>query len=318
MKLLLIVLTLCFSVSFAKEGDKIPSPVVRAGVQLFSHQGRDMLAVNFSNHSHWHTYWKNPGDAGRPIQVALEGIKLTPLEWPSPRRFVEPGNIVVYGYSGDYTLFFGMDAEDYQRNQNRPLSLSLKWLVCKHICLPEKSEIVVKFENGNLSSQGATLDKLAGSTLKRRREQLPRPMDYPPQMDLSLVREGDGLALHYRVGQGAAPNFSKNLNILTPLPHDLIAFKHEKLFIGEGGRVYGKMALDWDGEYADPPVPLPEDGRFVRSLMLSFLYANPYSGETGIVEKSFEGFSSVGSIDYKALSSLSPRGFDFPGNLFGA
>ena len=302
MKALLFFLTLCFSTSFAADGEKIPSPVVRVGAQLFSHQGQDLLAVNFSNHSHWHTYWKNPGDAGRPIQVELSDVKLTPLEWPLPQRFVEPGDIIVYGYSGDYTLFFAMDSAP----KNRPLNLSVKWLVCKHICLPEKIEIGVIFEDGGLSPRGATLGKLKDATLKLRRKQLPVPVDYPQEMSLALVRAGEGLSLHYRVGRGTPRHFNKNLNVLTPLPHVLVTFKHERLFVDDEKRVYGKMDMEWDGEYSQPSIPLPVDGRFAgEPLMLSFLYVDPYSGKKGIVEKSFEGFSVAGSVDYDALSSLS-------------
>ena len=304
------LLLLCFFSSLAMGEEKIPSPVVRVGAQLFSWKNSDLLAVNFSNHPHWHTYWKNPGDSGRPIQVELSGIALTPLEWPRPRRFVEPGNIIVYGYSGDYTLFFEMDPEDYGERQNRPLSLSVKWLVCKHICLPEKIEIVVKFQDGKLIGQGATLEKVTEATLKLRREQLPGPVDYPEEMGLTLVREEKGLALYYQVTQGKTRFFlPKDLNILTPLPHKLLTFKHEKLFVDDGGEVYGRMDLDWDGEYSEPAIELPADGRFLPTpLSLSFLYVDPYSGKMGIVGKSFESFTSQGSIDYSAFSPLSHEG----------
>ena len=293
--------------SSAKDGDKIPSPVVRVGAQLFSHQGQNLLAVNFSNHPHWHTYWKNPGDAGRPIQVELSGIKLTPLEWPVPRRFVEPGNIIVYGYSGDYTLFFEMDSKG--ERQSDPLNLSVKWLVCKHICLPEKIEIFAKFENGRLKTRGATLGKLRESTLRLRHEQLPGAIDYPEEMGLTLEKEGKGLALYYRVGQGKPQHFIKNLNVLTPLPHKLITFKHEQLFVDGEGKVYGKIALDWDGEYSQPPIPLPSNGSFSQTpLVLSFLYGNPYSGKMGIMKKSFTSFALEGHIHYGNFTPLTHEG----------
>ena len=306
MKILISLYWLLFALpSLAQDGEKIPSPVVRVGAQLFSHQGQNLLAINFNNHPHWHTYWKNPGDAGRPIQVDFEDIKLTPLEWPLPSRFVEPGDITVYGYSGDYTLFFEMDSADYRANQNRPLRLSLKWLVCKHICLPEKLEIAVTFQNGGLSAQGTTMNKLSPTILKSRIEQLPPPVDYPKEMKLVLTREGDGLALHYRVGSGTPKNFNKNVNVLTPFPHKLLTFKHEKLFLDNEGRVYGKILLDWDGEYAQPKISLPADGRFVQPLTLSFLYVDPYSETVGIIKKRFDVFNSNNDVNYNTLSPLS-------------
>ena len=310
--LLLSFLTLVGISPLGADGEKIPSPVVRVGAQLFSDGDQNLLAINFSNHPHWHTYWKNPGDSGRPIRVNLAGVRLTPLEWPSPQRFVEPGNIVVYGYNGDYTLFFKMDPVDYREKQNQPLNLSIQWLVCKHICLPEKIGIAVTFENGGLSASGTTLGNLPEATLRSRKGQLPGPMDYPQGMELSLVREGDGLSLHYKVGKGRPAHSNKNRNILTPLPHKLATFKHEKLFVDELGQVYGKMDLDWDGEYSQPSVPLPEDGRFVQTLTLSFLHTDPYSGKTGIIRKSFEGFSSVGSVKLRRPFPRQSRPTRFP------
>ena len=310
MKILLSAVLMLLAMPFwADAGEKIPSPVVRVGVQWFSWQNRDLLAVNFSNHPHWHTYWKNPGDAGRPIRVKLSDVKLEPLEWPLPQRFVESGNIVVYGYEGDYTLFFEVDGKSLERNRNRPLNLSVDWLVCKHICLPEKIDIVIRFEEGGLTTQGTILGVLPESTLALRLEKLPRPVKYPSGKELTLVREGEGLSLHYRIGQGKGEHFSKNLNVLTPLPHKLVTFKHEKLFADDQGWVYGKMNLEWYGEYLEPRVPLPPDGRFSpQPLTLSFIYADPYTGKKGVVEKSFGRYSSGGEVDYASLSALNLEG----------
>ena len=169
--------------------------------------------------------------------------------------------------------------------------------------------MALKFQDGRLNVVGATLEDLSEDTLGMRLEQLPRPMEYPPQMGLRLVREGEGLGLHYRVGRGKAPHFDKNLNVLTPMLHRLITFKHEKLFVDDGGEVYGKMDLEWAGEYVEPPVPLPANGRFSPApLALSFLYVDPYSGKTGIVKKSFESFSAEGIADYGTLAPFTNQG----------
>src|SRR5690349_19581065 len=54
----------------------------------------------------WHTYWKNPGEAGVPVELAFAlpaGATAGPIEWPTPERISE-GTITTYGYSGEIVL----------------------------------------------------------------------------------------------------------------------------------------------------------------------------------------------------------------------
>ncbi|MFT8587052.1 protein-disulfide reductase DsbD family protein [Acetobacter papayae] len=97
----------------------------------------------------WHTYWRNPGDAGEPVAVrlvaqgALSGQTETIL-WPTPIR-IRAASLMSYAYMGDVVL---------------PLSLPLvvppgsgasgdtvvvhahaSWLVCAVVCVPEEAEL---------------------------------------------------------------------------------------------------------------------------------------------------------------------------------
>src|SRR5689334_1847913 len=51
----------------------------------------------------WHTYWKNPGDSGRPTRVVWtlpDGFKASELRWPVPERAADAG-LAIYGYEGE-------------------------------------------------------------------------------------------------------------------------------------------------------------------------------------------------------------------------
>src|ERR671938_537756 len=42
----------------------------------------------------WHTYWRNPGDAGLPTEIAWalpRGLSAGEIAWPTPERFVVEG-----------------------------------------------------------------------------------------------------------------------------------------------------------------------------------------------------------------------------------
>ena len=50
----------------------------------------------------WHTYWKNPGDAGAPTEIEWTlppGWKAGPIQWPRPKR-LPVGPLMDYGYEG--------------------------------------------------------------------------------------------------------------------------------------------------------------------------------------------------------------------------
>ena len=64
----------------------------------------------------WHTYWRNPGDAGVAPELDLalpKGATAGPLAWPAPQR-VREGPVMTYAYTGEVllplTMTLGPDA----------------------------------------------------------------------------------------------------------------------------------------------------------------------------------------------------------------
>src|SRR5262245_59684705 len=54
----------------------------------------------------WHTYWKNPGDAGLPTRIRWQlppGFTAGGIEWPYPARF-GASPVVSYGYADEVLL----------------------------------------------------------------------------------------------------------------------------------------------------------------------------------------------------------------------
>jgi len=54
----------------------------------------------------WHTYWRNPGDAGVAPELDLalpKGATAGPLGWPAPQRLAE-GPLMTYAYTGEVLL----------------------------------------------------------------------------------------------------------------------------------------------------------------------------------------------------------------------
>jgi DsbC/DsbD-like thiol-disulfide interchange protein len=74
----------------------------------------------------WHTYWKNPGDAGVPPELTIEGAKQSPIDWATPRRVAE-GSVMTYAYTGEVLLPVSVTAA------SGSIKAHAQWLVCRDI-----------------------------------------------------------------------------------------------------------------------------------------------------------------------------------------
>ncbi|MBW4091135.1 MAG: cytochrome C biogenesis protein, partial [Proteobacteria bacterium] len=89
----------------------------------------------------WHTYWRNPGDAGAAPDLHLvlpAGTVAGPLAWPAP-RVVHEGPLTTYAYTG--TLLLALTVTPHATappgTTGLPIVAHADWLVCKDICVPE-------------------------------------------------------------------------------------------------------------------------------------------------------------------------------------
>ena len=271
--------------------DDIPEVLMEQSLGLFKHNNDTYITISFKSAPHWHTYWKNPGDAGLPTKISIEGIETSEASWPVPRKFIETGDILAYGYEKPFTRFYKLE----ESIQNQRIKISSEWLICKHICIPGKSEFNATLENDKLVIQKEWPFLLEQDELLNRFEKRPMPLAFPSDIDVTLKKSSNSnsLVLFYNLPAKNNQNI-KMLGLLTPYPHALIDFKREMLFRDKQGHYYGRFTLDWDGEYSEPPVPLPSDGKFTKPLVLKFLYNDPVSKRHYVVEKSFKEFELTG------------------------
>jgi thiol:disulfide interchange protein/DsbC/DsbD-like thiol-disulfide interchange protein len=116
----------------------------------------------------WHTYWRNPGDAGvaPDLQLSLpDGGSAGPIEWPVPRRIAE-GPLMTYAYTGDLLLPVKVTPPS---SGAMAVKAHAEWLVCKDICVPEEGDFTLNLPAGGAqpSGQAPLFAALA--------RQLPRP-----------------------------------------------------------------------------------------------------------------------------------------------
>lgn len=291
---LLILLSLLFTTGHADE--TIPAKPVSMSAQTFKNADGLFIALSFTNHPEWHTYWKNPGDAGLPVKnvftVNAKEVVLEEEEWPAPRRFIEPGNLWAYGYGGSYSLFYKLSKKNLNLITGKEVSLRSTWLVCRHICIPGEQKIDFKITNEVLTSSTQGLaEQVNTSVLTQRFNEIPRSATLPSYITLKLSKGSaeKTLVLSYSVTKTDDQSFFKDRNLLFPYPQTPFDFRHENLS-SEKNAINATMEISWDGEYSTPPEDLPANGKFKKPYKLKFLINDPIQKKPLLIEKKFESF----------------------------
>ena len=96
-------------------------------------------AVILTAEKGWHTYWRNPGDAGEATKITWTlpaGWRAGDIVWPAPKR-LPVGPIMNYGYEGRVVLAAPIEVPATARPGDRvTLTANVDYLVCAEVCVP--------------------------------------------------------------------------------------------------------------------------------------------------------------------------------------
>lgn len=300
----LSLLTLSFE-SFSQ--DKI-NPV-KFGARALKIEDKPVLALTFENEKKWHTYWKNPGDAGTEIKVAFrvngQEAKLNDYPWPKPKRYIEQGNLWAYGYSYKYALFFDLPVG----LKGQTLEIKGEWLVCKDICIPGGEIISINLDD---ELSGLTKPTLDDEALEIAFKSLPVTDTGALKFYLNKGAEENTLALNYVIENADFSQVSDAESIVYPYLQFPFDYKHEELYFDrENQMIYGRIMVDWDGIYEEPVMELPSNGVFEKPIRAKFLVNYPKDEKAKIVEATFDQFSLKGDAALtKIFSNLKTNNSD--------
>ena len=114
----------------------------------------------------WHTYWRNPGDAGEPPTMAWTlpgGWKAGSFVWPAPRR-LPVGPLMDYGYEGEVYLPVPITAPVTARpGASVLLKAAVSLLVCKDICVPEDAVLQLDLPVAAAAADGSSNAAIAAA-----------------------------------------------------------------------------------------------------------------------------------------------------------
>jgi DsbC/DsbD-like thiol-disulfide interchange protein len=159
-------------VAYAPEG-------VAAGKQMW-------LGLQFEHAAHWHTYWKNPGDIGRPTQLNWnlpQGVTAGEIDWPAPQKLLIPP-VVDYGYEGVILLPVPVTVGSEFKGSELDVKLKAAWLACRSTCIPESGEFALTVPASGTSTHKAAFEAAWAA----------RPVPLPGVRGSATV-EGDSLVV---------------------------------------------------------------------------------------------------------------------------
>jgi thiol:disulfide interchange protein DsbD len=104
------------------------------------------LAVILTAQKSWHTYWRNPGDAGEATQIAWTlppGWKAGDIVWPPPHR-LPVGPIMNYGFEGRAVLAVPVQIPASAKpGRAAHIAARVDYLVCQDVCVPGSADLAL-------------------------------------------------------------------------------------------------------------------------------------------------------------------------------
>ena len=282
----LIELLKCLSILIATANALATTPqTAKVAVDAFLHQGQSYLAVGLRPKKGWHTYWKNPGDSGQATEITITGPKTAPMPWPIPSIKRESTNsgtssVTTYVYDREVVYFFAIKQKSLQATK---ISILVKWLACKQICIPGQAEITGSWHMDKLYNLSPPNPFSITATLEERFANLPRVSKWPDHLTSKLQLTSLNPPILQIVYEDTIDD-----SFLLPFNHDLLTFKAQD---SPSSQRHPPIMAEWDGEFASPPLQLTNNGILPKDLELRFLYQAPSRGIRSIINKTFNKFT---------------------------
>ena len=118
------------------------------------------VGVDMQMDAGWHTYWKNPGDAGLATKIEWQlppGVTAGEIKWPLPEK-LPPAEVTTYGYEHEVVLLVPLTLAAGLKPGPLVLQADISWLECKEQCVPGKASVAATL---NISSETKSSNEAA-------------------------------------------------------------------------------------------------------------------------------------------------------------
>ncbi|MDB5453945.1 MAG: thiol:disulfide interchange protein, partial [Caulobacteraceae bacterium] len=134
----------------AAEGPVVQAPHME--LQLVSQGsvqpgGQTWVALRMKPEKDWHSFWRNPGDAGEPTRLVWTlpaGWKAGDFVWPLPKTLLVAGILMNYVYEAEVLLPQPLTVPaDARPGQTVTLKTEAVYQVCSDTCVPGQETLTI-------------------------------------------------------------------------------------------------------------------------------------------------------------------------------
>ncbi|MEM1441868.1 MAG: thioredoxin family protein [Verrucomicrobiota bacterium] len=265
------------------------------------------LGLKFTIDPTWHTYWINPGPAGKPTELNLdlpEGFSASPLQYPIPKRFVTDYgfNIIEAGFGYEDSVIHPVTITppaDLAVGESITITGAATWLMCDPAsCVPGEATFSITLDVAEESVKSS--DAMSIGFYKKK---LPQSTDWPLTFDLA---EGKA-TITVQVPDGSLPDDAE-LHL-----HPYENFIFNQLSVPEVTRDSGLVSFAFDADKKLTEAP---------ESFAALLVAETPTAKTGFrVSVGDPKIPTVGegvtSTPGESLNSAAPEAPPFGGGFFG-
>lgn len=169
---------------------------IKSNIFQLENPKEKIIVLELNHQEGWHSYWKNPGESGKGLQIEWEktsDVILGDLKWPLPTRFDNLGSIG-YGYKDKVRFYLPIRVN----KENTILIGQASWLLCKESCIPQKQTLKIHIPEKSPLLESTPLqiaEKQAQLNIQKQDLQLSMawPETLPKKENLALLFEKPGL-----------------------------------------------------------------------------------------------------------------------------
>ncbi len=154
MKRLLILLVPFLLAASSVFGQLVPAKT-KVSLLVDAEQARPgetvTMGVRMQMPAGWHTYWRNPGEAGAPTRIKWTlpaGVTAGAIQWPVPEK-VFAQEIYTYGYHGEAMLLVSLALAPDLKPGPIELKAKVDWLECEELCVLGDAVVVASLVIGS-------------------------------------------------------------------------------------------------------------------------------------------------------------------------
>ncbi len=151
------------------------------------------IGLNLTPDPGWHTYWINPGDAGKAAELrwdAPEGLEFGDPEFPAP-GFVPFMGMMSYGYNEPTLLLVDVTqtvSTALLAGEMLVINARASWLVCDdQLCVPERANLALEIPVAGGGSPAAGSEDWRAAAFAEARALVPQRVEWP-----AAFRQSDG------------------------------------------------------------------------------------------------------------------------------